>query len=387
MVDSLAVLWNKAPSQKSGHEEGHHERREEDSRHLGTAPKALGEPGTQGVLGTKCLARKTRSFRVMEHWTPRHSGTLCWVHGRQHGRHSGHYGPGTGHTEQASGTSTTHDACTQDMKFQSDEAWGTGDTGHWGHWEAPGPGHQAHRAGIGVAESGSETLGECFGRHRQTLLWQKPSGSCVRRDTCMTASEKISGQKCRKETLPLGEQVLARHPGANVNQLLQPWFTGFRLGRDTLTNKHLVGTAAGVMRSRAVRRLQEPARWVPKALQTLLFTPWAPHLNLPGRSLQRPAWEEPGEARTLLRFIETPRATTKQKPKPAQKFVTLPDAVEQPTKREGDSQRTISARTFSFLFFLCRGCMFLIHRYRHLHVNCHPPSEKAALRNVRGQRR
>ena len=48
----------------------------------------------------------------------------------------------------------------------------------------------------------------------------------VRRDTRMTRYEKIRGQKYRKEILPLGEQVLARRPGANVDQLLQPWVTG-----------------------------------------------------------------------------------------------------------------------------------------------------------------
>ena len=51
----------------------------------------------------------------------------------------------------------------------------------------------------------------------------------------------------------------ARRPGANVNQLLKPWVTGLWLGRDTLSDEHLMGTAAGVMRSRAVRRFQEPA--------------------------------------------------------------------------------------------------------------------------------
>ena len=71
--------------------------------------------------------------------------------------------------------------------------------------------------------------------------------------------EKIRGQKYRKEILPLGEQVLARRPGANVNQLMQPCVTGLWLGRDPLSDEHVIGTA-GVMRSRAVRRLQEPAR-------------------------------------------------------------------------------------------------------------------------------
>ena len=105
----------------------------------------------------------------------------------------------------------------------------------------------------------------------------------------MTPYEKIRGQKHRKEIVPLGEQVLARGPGANASQLLEPWVTGLCLGRDTLSDEHLIGTAAGVMRSRAGRRLQEPARSVPAALNAMLFTPWSPHLNLPGRPrLQRP---------------------------------------------------------------------------------------------------
>ena len=64
----------------------------------------------------------------------------------------------------------------------------------------------------------------------------------------MTPYEKIRGQKYRKEILQLGKQVLARRPGANVNQFMQPWVTGFWLGRDTLSDEHLTGTAAGIMR-------------------------------------------------------------------------------------------------------------------------------------------
>ena len=83
------------------------------------------------------------------------------------------------------------------------------------------------------------------------------------------------------------------------------------------------------MRSRAVRRLQEPARWVPEASQAMLFAPWAPHQNLPGRPrLQRPKNEEPIKAETWPTFIETPTATPKQKNKPAEKFVSLPGDAE-----------------------------------------------------------
>ena len=152
----------------------------------------------------------------------------------------------------------------------------------------------------------------------------------VRRDTRMTPNEEIRGQKYRKEILPLGEQVLARRPGANVNQLLQPWATSLWLGRGTPSDEHLIGTAAGVMRSRAARRLQEPARWVPIALKAMLFTPWPPHLSLPGRArLQRPAYEGP---KALPRFIEIPTAPPTRNPK-SETFVTTLGDAEQSTKR------------------------------------------------------
>ena len=148
----------------------------------------------------------------------------------------------------------------------------------------------------------------------------------------MTPYEKIRGQKYRKEILPLGEQVLASRPGANVNQLMQPWVTSLWLGHDTLSAEHLTDTAAGVMRIRAVRRLQEPARWVPAALNAMLFTPWSPHLNLPGRPrLQIPAYEEPIEVGTLPRFIEIPAAPTKN-PK-SETGTSTPDDTGQSTKR------------------------------------------------------
>ena len=78
------------------------------------------------------------------------------------------------------------------------------------------------------------------------------------------------------------------------------------------------------MRSRAVRRLQEPARWVPAALNAMLFTPWSPHLNLPGR----PRLQEAG---TLPRFIEIPTAPTKN-PK-SETATSTPDDTGQSTKR------------------------------------------------------
>ena len=112
---------------------------------------------------------------------------------------------------------------------------------------------------------------------------------------------------------------------------MQPWVTRLWLGRDTLSDEHLIGTAAGVMRSRAVRRLQEPARWVPAALNAMLFTPCSPHLNLSGRPrLQRPTYEEPIEAGTLPRFIEIP--TTPIKHPKSETATSTPDDTGRSTK-------------------------------------------------------
>ena len=85
------------------------------------------------------------------------------------------------------------------------------------------------------------------------------------------------------------------------------------------------------------------------------FQPWAPHLNLPGPRLQRPAYEELIGAGTLPHVKEAPTATAEQKQKPVEKFVTLPSDAEQFNKTAdpgGDSQRTISTTTISF-FFSC----------------------------------
>ena len=67
------------------------------------------------------------------------------------------------------------------------------------------------------------------------------------------------------------------------------------------------------MRSRAVRRLQEPARWVPAALNALRFTTWYPHLNLPDRPrLQRPTYEEPIEIRNVAQIHRDSDSTNQE---------------------------------------------------------------------------
>ena len=129
----------------------------------------------------------------------------------------------------------------------------------------------------GAAEKAVSTVRGLAGTYDKTLSaasvddkTRSMDSRCnVRRDTRMTPYEKTRGQTYRKEILPLGEQVLARRPGASVNQLLQPWATGFWLGRDTLSDEHVTGRAAGVMRSRALRRACSNER---NALHTVVPT-------------------------------------------------------------------------------------------------------------------
>ena len=104
----------------------------------------------------------------------------------------------------------------------------------------------------------------CTVRHAAWILTRHK----VRRDTSDAVRED-SWTENRQEILQLGVQVLARRPGGNVNQLLPPW--SLKLGRDTLSGEHLVGTPAGVVTRWVVRRLQEAARWVPGALKAMLF--------------------------------------------------------------------------------------------------------------------
>ena len=144
------------------------------------------------------------------------------------------------------------------------------------------------------------------------------------------------------------------------------------LAGDTLCDEHLIGTASGVMRSRAERRLQEPA-----AMCAMLFTPWSPHLNLPGRPrLQRPAFEEPIESGTLPGFIEIPTAPTKN-PK-SETLKSTPGDAEQSTKRRRQevTLQNHSQRPHPLVPSQTRQCKFLIHNYRNLHVRCLPLRER-----------
>ena len=160
--------------------------------------------------------------------------------------------------------------------------------------------------------------GKCH-RHRAIRAMEplrKPSPQCVRvagaylavlkrQNPVFWSDNTLSDASVDDQTRsvdPHSIQCEMRHTNDPVRE--DSWTENYRKSSpsrsDTLSNEHLIGAAAGVMRSRAVRPFQEPARCVPAALNAMLFTPWSPHSNLACRlRLQRPAYEELIEARKL----------------------------------------------------------------------------------------
>ena len=200
-------------------------------------------------------------------------------------------------------------------------------------------------------------------------------------DTPLTPYEKIRGQKYREEVLPLGKQVRARRPRASVNQLLQPWVTGLWLARDSLSDEHLGGTAAGVMRSRAVSRLQEP---------TIGARSFANNAHL-GRhiSISRVALVCTDQfSRSLLRQERHQDSSRLQQPQPHRnrKFVTTTSDADQSTKRQHKEVIPRESQPASSSSCAAADTSMQIpdSQIPNLHVNCHPPSGKTVSKKSQG---
>ena len=107
--------------------------------------------------------------------------------------------------------------------------------------------------------------------------------------------------------------------------------------------------------------------------------------NLPGRPrLQREAYEELIEARTLPRFIEIPTAPTTKNPK-SETFVTTPSDAEQSTKRvrQEETFREPQQTSLSSGASQTHQSTFLIHKYRNLHVRRLPLREDSIQKRQR----
>ena len=93
--------------------------------------------------------------------------------------------------------------------------------------------------------------------------------------------------------VPFGELVLSRRPGAHLHKA-ESWFVyGAWVGRDGRTDEHLVLTKAGVVRSRAVRRLTPDRCWSTMLVDEMKWTPWKTSLVQRGRPPKQQEEQEP----------------------------------------------------------------------------------------------
>ncbi|CAK0806902.1 unnamed protein product, partial [Prorocentrum cordatum] len=102
-----------------------------------------------------------------------------------------------------------------------------------------------------------------------------------RADSGMAPHEKIRRVPYTNTILMPGEAVACRRPGALLNKLETAWLEGIRLGRDSKTDEHLIGTPNGLVRSRALKRRVEDRRW--DVLEAMKWGPWFATPTIRGR--------------------------------------------------------------------------------------------------------
>ncbi len=84
----------------------------------------------------------------------------------------------------------------------------------------------------------------------------------------MTACAAVYGEEYRKEIAPFGEAIMIKipvpdhgiRPGVRAHKGGSTWVRVIGLVRSEITDEHLAGTATGLVRSRAIRRLPKGSR-------------------------------------------------------------------------------------------------------------------------------
>ena len=105
----------------------------------------------------------------------------------------------------------------------------------------------------------------------------------VRHDTRCTPYTKLRWRVYQQPLVTFGELVLARRPGAHL-QKAESWFVyGAWVGRDSRNDEHIILTKAGVLRSRAVRRLTPDRCWSSDLVTHMEWTPWRTAAVMRGR--------------------------------------------------------------------------------------------------------
>ena len=108
----------------------------------------------------------------------------------------------------------------------------------------------------------------------------------------LTPYEKYKHRKYGQPILQLAAAVWARRPGAALNKAGAPLIAGLWLGRDSVTDEHVIATGAGVFRTRTVKRKPLDAEWDKEAILGMTWEPWNTGRDIRGRKpLQHQARE------------------------------------------------------------------------------------------------
>ena len=92
-----------------------------------------------------------------------------------------------------------------------------------------------------------------------------------------TAYERIMGNPCREEVLEFGESVYYKLGEDQVSDLDARWASGTWLGKRWKSTEHLVHTAGGMIKCRAVKRRPLENRWDREEVEAIVATPWRPN--------------------------------------------------------------------------------------------------------------
>ena len=93
--------------------------------------------------------------------------------------------------------------------------------------------------------------------------------------------------------LQLAASVWARRPGAALNKAGAPLVAGLWLGRDSVTDEHVIATGAGVFRTRTVKRKPAEAEWDSDAILGMVWEPWNTGKEIRGRPPKQHSAREP----------------------------------------------------------------------------------------------
>ena len=122
----------------------------------------------------------------------------------------------------------------------------------------------------------------------------------VRSDTRTKPHSNIRLKTYAQTVLPFGVLILARRPGAQVQKSETQFVYGCWLGRDSHTDEHIVGSKAGLFRTRTVRRLTEDKSWSAEAVTDMEWTLWKTAAMTRGRppkaavgERNEPIWNAP----------------------------------------------------------------------------------------------